>query len=118
MRKPLESLPSWGAVMAHTGSEATHMAYSACEAVVMAHIKSEATHMAYPACEAGVMAHMGSEPGSEAAHMAYLACDAVVMALMATFMEQNGAKRRTMQSLGTQGHKSGELSRHPTWVQA
>ena len=41
--------------------EATHMAYTACEAVVMAHMGTEATHMAYPACEAVSMAHMGTE---------------------------------------------------------
>ena len=78
------------------GTEATLMAYSACEAGVMAHMGPEATHMAYPACEAVVMAHTVRKRctwrtqlarqlrwpkwGFEATHMAYPASEAGEMA--------------------------------------
>ena len=43
------------------GTEASHMAYPACEAVMMVHMGTEATHMAYPACEASHIAGAASE---------------------------------------------------------
>ena len=61
-RKPLACLSAWDICgTTHTETEATHMAYPACEAVMMVHMGTEATHMAYPACEASHIAGAASE---------------------------------------------------------
>ena len=76
MRNPLEFLTSWSDVMAHMRTEATHVAYPACEVVVLKKrgpVSCEATQNAEAACEAvGVSSRMGIH------------------------MKQLGAKRRTM----------------------